>query len=65
MTKRFANAGTIRNYGWELQINGTLIKTRDVQWKAYVNWSKNRNEVVDLAKASIRGSWLPTRRTLT
>ena len=56
VTKRFANAGTIRNYGWELQINGTLIKTRDVQWKAYVNWSKNRNEVVDLGEGV--DSWI-------
>ena len=56
VTKRFANAGTIRNYGWELQINGTLVKTRDVQWKAYVNWSKNRNEVVDLGEGV--DSWI-------
>ena len=56
VTKRFANAGTIRNYGWELQINGTLVKTRDVQWKVYVNWSKNRNEVVDLGEGV--DSWI-------
>lgn len=44
VTKRYANGGTSRNYGWEPQVNGTLVKTRDVQWKAYVNWSRNRNE---------------------
>jgi len=46
--RRYANAGTIRNFGWELQVTGTLIKTKDVQWKAYINWSKNRNKVVEL-----------------
>ncbi len=56
VTKRYANAGVIRNYGWELQINGTIIKTRNVQWKAYVNWSLNRNKVVDLGEGV--DSWI-------
>ncbi len=56
VTKRFANAGTIRNYGWELQVNGTIIKSKSVQWKAYINWSLNRNKVVDLGEGV--DSWI-------
>ncbi len=44
------NAGSINNSGIELQINGTVIKSDNgFNWKALLNWSTNRNEVVELA----------------
>ena len=45
---RYSNTGRIRNWGWEVSANGTLVKTKKVQWKAYVNWALNRNRVLEL-----------------
>ena len=44
----YTNAGSIRNRGVEISANGTLVKTRDVQWKVGVNWNLNKNTVVSL-----------------
>lgn len=44
----YTNAGTIRNYGIEITALGTIIQTKDVQWKIGANWSQNRNEVLSL-----------------
>lgn len=52
----FGNTGRIRNYGWEVAATGTLVKTKNVQWKAYVNWSLNRNEVLELGEGV--DSWI-------
>jgi len=43
------NAGSIRNSGIELQIYGTIIKTKDFMWDATLNWATNKNVVVELA----------------
>lgn len=43
-----ANAGRIDNEGIELQIGATPIKTKDFSWNVDVNWSKNKNKVVEL-----------------
>ncbi|MDR2229661.1 MAG: SusC/RagA family TonB-linked outer membrane protein [Flavobacteriaceae bacterium] len=43
-----ANAGRIDNEGIELQIGATPIKTKDFSWNIDVNWSKNKNKVVEL-----------------
>ena len=42
------NAGTIENKGWEVQLNGTPIKTDNFQWDVTVNWARNRSLVVEL-----------------
>lgn len=44
----YVNAGSIRNRGVEASVNGTLIKTRDFQWKLGANFTMNRNTVVSL-----------------
>lgn len=46
----YTNAGTIRNYGVEVTASGTLIKTKDVDWRVGVNWSMNRNKVLSLGE---------------
>lgn len=43
------NAGSIRNKGIELQVNGTIIDRKDFSWDANVNWSTNENSVVELS----------------
>ena len=52
----FINAGSIRNRGIEASINGTLLKTRNLQWKAGANFTRNRNTVVSLGKGI--DSWI-------
>ncbi|HXD77657.1 MAG TPA: SusC/RagA family TonB-linked outer membrane protein [Puia sp.] len=49
-SSEFQNAGSMTNKGLELVVNGTPVKTRDFQWDITVNWSANRNKVVQLFK---------------
>lgn len=44
------NAGTIENKGLEIAINGIPVKTRDFSWNISVNYTRNRNTVVELYK---------------
>ncbi|MFV0249140.1 MAG: SusC/RagA family TonB-linked outer membrane protein [Tenacibaculum sp.] len=46
------NAGTIENKGVELSLWGTILKTEDFKWDANINWSRNRNKVVELDKVN-------------
>ncbi|MDR2414006.1 MAG: TonB-dependent receptor, partial [Odoribacteraceae bacterium] len=39
------NGGTLLNEGLELQVRGTIVRTRDFVWNLSVNTSKNRNRV--------------------
>jgi TonB-linked SusC/RagA family outer membrane protein len=45
---KYVNAGEIQNKGVELSVNGTPIKTGNFSWTIGVNWSRNRNKVLDL-----------------
>jgi TonB-linked SusC/RagA family outer membrane protein len=45
---KFLNAGSIENKGIEVSVNGTPVKTNDFSWNINVNWSKNRNKVLEL-----------------
>lgn len=42
------NAGEIRNWGTELTVTGTPVRTKDFEWTTSLNWSKNNSEVVSL-----------------
>ncbi len=42
------NAGELENQGIEVQLNITPVTTRDLRWDATFNFSRNRNEVVEL-----------------
>ncbi len=44
------NAGEIENKGIELAINGTPLQIGDFRWDAMVNFTRNRNMVVDIAE---------------
>jgi TonB-linked SusC/RagA family outer membrane protein len=46
---RVVNSGSVENKGYELQLSGTPVKTKDFSWDVTLNWSSNRNEVVSLA----------------
>ncbi len=49
-TSRLLNAGTMKNSGLELQINGTPIRTEDFSWDLGLNITSQNNEVVELLK---------------
>ncbi|MGB4775804.1 MAG: SusC/RagA family TonB-linked outer membrane protein, partial [Daejeonella sp.] len=45
---KFLNAGAILNRGWEVSLSGTPVQTRDFSWRVNMNWSRNRNKVLEL-----------------
>jgi len=45
---KYINAGEIKNEGVEVSLNGTPVKTAALSWTINVNWSMNRNKVIDL-----------------
>ncbi|MEX6687681.1 SusC/RagA family TonB-linked outer membrane protein [Danxiaibacter flavus] len=46
---KYVNIGEIRNRGIEVGLSGDVIKSKDFLWNIVVNWSKNVNEVLQLA----------------
>lgn len=44
-TSLYYNNGIATNTGIEVMVNGTLIRTRDFQWRASLNYSYNKNTV--------------------
>lgn len=47
-SRKYVNAGTIQNRGIELSLYGTPVKTRDFSWNINVNFTRNRNKVLEL-----------------
>lgn len=45
---KYLNSGTIQNKGVELSAFVIPVKTRDFSWQINVNWTRNRNKVLDL-----------------
>lgn len=45
---RSVNAGNIQNRGWELILDATPVLTPDFTWKTAVNFSNNKNKIVEL-----------------
>lgn len=46
---KIINAGAIKNEGIEVALGGTPVQTTDFEWNVHVNFTTNRNEVVELA----------------
>lgn len=44
----YLNAGTIRNKGIELSVNGSPFQQKDFSWNVRVNYTRNRNRVIDI-----------------
>lgn len=42
------NAGQIQNKGVELSVNGTPVKSSNFSWKVMLNFSANRNKVLEI-----------------
>lgn len=48
-SSKFINAGNVQNQGWEVQLFGEPVRTNNFAWKITVNWTRNRNKVLELA----------------
>jgi outer membrane receptor protein involved in Fe transport len=48
-TAAVTNAGSVRNSGVELMVQGAIVKTKDFKWTVGVNFAKNKSLVVSLA----------------
>ena len=44
----YLNGGNIRNTGIEILLSGSPIRTPDFSWDVTINWTRNRNKVLDL-----------------
>lgn len=44
----YVNAGKITNKGFELTVNAEPVRKADFQWKTSINFSQNKNEIVEL-----------------
>ncbi len=44
--KKWDNYGQIHNYGIEASVNGIILKRKDLEWNAGLNFAWNRNRVV-------------------
>jgi len=49
-TSAILNSGKIRNRGVEVIINSKNISNKNFTWNTTINWAKNDNEVLELAK---------------
>jgi TonB-linked SusC/RagA family outer membrane protein len=45
---QYINAGEIQNHGLEITVNGTPVKSKDFKWDVQINFSLNRNKVIQL-----------------
>ena len=45
---KYVNAGIIQNNGIEAAVNFTPVRTNDFEWNVNVNYTRNRNEVIEL-----------------
>jgi TonB-linked SusC/RagA family outer membrane protein len=65
---RLANAGSIRNKGWEVSLKGTPVQTESFSWNMQLNYTRNRTDVIELAEGvesiSIGGYTAPNIRVL-
>jgi len=47
-TSKIINAGRIDNSGWEIQLTGMPVQTKNLKWNLGVNFAKNKSKVVEL-----------------
>lgn len=49
-TRAVLNAGTVRNNGIELVVNGKPYRSKNFNWNTTITWAKNENKVLALAE---------------
>ena len=50
-TSALRNGGTVRNRGWEVSLNGRVLDRPNYRWELGVNWTRNRNRLLELRGA--------------
>jgi TonB-dependent SusC/RagA subfamily outer membrane receptor len=53
-SSQLSNIGEIKNSGYELTLNATLINTQNLRWNLSFNYDGNKNEITELGT---EGSW--------
>jgi hypothetical protein len=60
-TSALANVGNMSNQGFEIELSGDIIRTRDFNWNIYANLSTNSNKITklheDRKKQEYDGYW--------
>lgn len=51
-SSKFLNAGDVQNKGLEVSVFATPVKTKDFSWTVNLNWTRNRNKVLELFDSS-------------
>lgn len=51
-SNKYLNAGTIENKGIELSAFATPVQTKNFSWTVNLNWTRNRNKVIELFEGS-------------
>lgn len=46
----YDNVGSMRNSGFEFDLQGDIIRTKDLKWSMYLNASLNKSKVLELAE---------------
>ncbi|MDN5211007.1 SusC/RagA family TonB-linked outer membrane protein [Fulvivirgaceae bacterium BMA12] len=49
---RIINAGKIKNYGMEVMLRATLVKTDQFEWNTYANFTRNDSRVLEVLDGS-------------
>lgn len=49
----YGNLGDIQNRGFEVELNGAVIRTADLEWRIMGNISHNKTEILTLPKSKI------------
>jgi len=57
----YTNVGSIRNTGFELSLDGVILRTKNVMWTANANFTSYKNKILSLdksvAESGIKGSY--------
>lgn len=51
-SRKFVNAGNIRNRGIEIILGGDIIRNNDLTFNTTINFTRNRNEVIELLEGT-------------
>ncbi|MDD3036688.1 SusC/RagA family TonB-linked outer membrane protein [Bacteroides sp.] len=57
---RYVNAGDIQNRGWEATVDATPVLTSDFVWKTSLNFSSNKNKILELHQQLKEFAYGPT-----
>ncbi len=48
--RALVNAGNVRNLGIEVVVNAIPVSAKNFQWSTNINWTRNRNKVLELTE---------------